>query len=371
MWRVRRRGWIPVLNLIYLYVLVLGLLEQPRSLLPVLLSLIPFLWVYWLFWYADRPERRWRWALALWGLGMLGISVNLGAGVYLVYAAAMAGALLATAPPWQGRMVAWLCALGAPLAYLAAPGPYGERWGWGLAVPSVSLLVGAQVYLGHRKEQAYRRQQRRDLELARLAERERIARDLHDLLGHSLSVVTLKAELAGKLLSASPTGVAKELAEIERVCREALAQVRQAVSGMAIPGLEVELGQLELLLASAGIRLEWQLTAAARTPQQEQVLSLGVREAVTNVLRHSRASRVQVRLSESFRAGGRELRLEISDDGRGGSLQPGNGLRSMQARLAELGGCLELTGGPRGAHLALILPTELGGQAALPEWAVT
>jgi len=204
-------------------------------------------------------------------------------------------------------------------------------------------------------------------EIARLAvseERLRFARDLHDLLGHSLSLIALKSELAGRLAERSPEKALAEIRDVEVAAREALREVREAVAGYRRPTLESELRSAGELLAAAGI--EWRCGGDAGTlhPAQEAALSWVVREGITNVIRHSRAHRCTVRLDHDATA----IRLEISDDGRGtsGELshQPGSGLPGLQERIEQLNGTVHA--GDRvsgGFQLSVSLPLARANEA--------
>ena len=140
--------------------------------------------------------------------------------------------------------------------------------------------------------------------LAALAERERIGRDLHDLLGHTLSMVALKSELAGKLLDRDPLAARREIDEVGRVARDALSQVRRAVSGIRAAGLAAELASAKLLLESDGVAFRYERADVALTPELETALALTLREAVTNIQRHARAQHAQVTLEAERRRGG-------------------------------------------------------------------
>src|SRR5581483_8548167 len=143
-------------------------------------------------------------------------------------------------------------------------------------------------------------------ELARLAvaqERERFARDLHDLLGHSLSVIALKAELAGRLLgSERPEAAGSEIADVEKVARGALSEVREAVSGYRQPTLEGELAGARAALSAAGIDAEVRRDPASLDSQTEAVFAWAVREGATNVIRHSGARRCTVTIRSALDA---------------------------------------------------------------------
>ncbi len=129
--------------------------------------------------------------------------------------------------------------------------------------------------------------------LAKVAERERIARDLHDLLGHTLSLITLKAELARKLVDRDPQRAKQEMQDVEQTSRAALADVREAITGYRGQGLAAELIQARRTLETAGITVDCDASEVALSPAQETVLALALREAVTNVVRHAQAQTLQ------------------------------------------------------------------------------
>src|SRR6202042_2856636 len=186
------------------------------------------------------------------------------------------------------------------------------------------------------------------------AERERFARDLHDLLGHSLSVIAIKAELAGRLMSIDPVRAAAEVADVEGVARESLREVRQAVSGYWQPTLEKELEGARVALSAAGITAEVQRASVTLDPEVEAVLAWAVREGATNVIRHSGATHCQVRV----RAGLADARVEVVDDGEGPACQRdgagdgeafiGHGIIGLTERAERLRGRIEAGGLPDG-----------------------
>src|SRR5580693_3831522 len=173
--------------------------------------------------------------------------------------------------------------------------------------------------------------------LAKVAERERIARDLHDVLGHTLSVIILKSELAGKLIDRDPQRAKAEIADVEKTSREALAEVRTTIRGYRGYSLDAELKQAQATLETAGVKVKSESAEVALTPVQESVVALVVREAVTNVVRHAGARNCLLRLTPVNGT----CRFEIQDDGRGGGTVEGNGLRGMRERSEALGGTLQ------------------------------
>jgi two-component system sensor histidine kinase DesK len=200
------------------------------------------------------------------------------------------------------------------------------------------------------------RRAREDLARAAVAEeRLRFARDLHDLLGHSLSTIVLKSELAGRLTSRAPDRAATEIADVERTAREALQQVRAAVAGYRHPSLTKELSAARELLAAAGIDARIDTSPAALPPAADGLLGWAVREGVTNVVRHSRARSCTIRLAA--RAG--QATAEIVDDGsgNGGTGEGGYGLTGLIERAAAEGGHVDagpIAGG--GFRLAIDVP---------------
>ncbi|MEV0275430.1 sensor histidine kinase [Streptomyces sp. NPDC050610] len=186
--------------------------------------------------------------------------------------------------------------------------------------------------------------------LAANEERLRLARDLHDLLGHSLSLITLKSELAGRMLPASPESAAQQVADIERVSRQALVDVREAVSGFRRPTLEAEVAGARTTLAAAGVNADLSRVATDHPDlplDEEGALAWALREAVTNVVRHSGARSCVVTLEER----GDELRLTVADDGRGPEGEYGNGLTGLSERLQLADGRLETGPGERGGFV--------------------
>src|SRR5262249_34816450 len=151
--------------------------------------------------------------------------------------------------------------------------------------------------------------------------------------GHTLSLITLKSELANKLFERDPAAARREVADVERVARDALAQVRRAVTGIRAAGVAAELASARLLLGSNGVRLVCELADLALPTEIETALAMTVREAVTNIQRHAQASSARIALG----AEDTQLVLRIEDTGRGGAIVPGNGLTGMRERLAGIG----------------------------------
>jgi two-component system, NarL family, sensor histidine kinase DesK len=226
-------------------------------------------------------------------------------------------------------------------------------WVWSLGV-GFSILLGMNRLRMNQKEKADAklRMAHEEIEqLAKTAERERIARDMHDVLGHSLSLIVLKSELARRLLPGEPSRAALEIAEIEASARQALGEVRKTITGYRSEGFASELTRAAQILETAGVRLKRPEKPPYLTPRHEATLSLVLREAVTNIVRHAGASECSIAVSTASDS----TQLVIADDGRGDIRQEGNGLRGMRERVRELGGSLSLES-DHGTRLRIELP---------------
>lgn len=179
--------------------------------------------------------------------------------------------------------------------------------------------------------------------LAATAERERIGRDLHDLLGHTLSLITLKLELSRKLYDRGDARARQEIGEAEDIARQALAQVRSAVTGFRSSDLAGELASARLLLECQQVHLDY-LPPPPMPLEIERALALVLREAVTNIARHARAGNASVH----FEREGNALLMQVRDNGRGGIATEGNGLAGMRERMAALRGTLQVGPLPQG-----------------------
>ncbi|MFJ9121033.1 sensor histidine kinase [Streptomyces sp. NPDC102394] len=221
----------------------------------------------------------------------------------------------------------------------------------GFAMMGVKQLVRTTIEL--RKARATVAQ------LAANEERLRLARDLHDLLGHSLSLITLKSELAGRMLPDHPDKAAQQVADIEQVSRQALVDVRAAVSGYRRTRLSDELAGAQVALKAAGVIAEVPAEPdLTDVPEEsESALAWALREAVTNVVRHSGAARCTVELLRRQTLDGAVLELSVEDNGSGGSgKDPGNGLTGLTERLQKAGGTLEAGRVRKGFRLVARVP---------------
>jgi two-component system sensor histidine kinase DesK len=278
---------------------------------------------------------------------------------------AMAAIVLAYSPSWRH----WLLGVaGITVLALAKAALAGEALGPAVGVGVAGVFGGfSNVLYMHsvRKDAELRLSQGEVRRLATLAERERIGRDLHDLLGHTLSLVALKSELARRLALADPARAQREMEEVERVARHALSEVRAAVTGMRRSDLGAELVSARLMLEASGVALEGELPDDLALPEQiEAPLALVLREAVTNIHRHARASRARVALS----IGGNGIDMQIGDNGRGGLAAHGNGVSGMRERVRALGGTLTIDSPPRrGTVLSIHVPLATRAPVAAPK----
>jgi two-component system sensor histidine kinase DesK len=328
----RHAHWFPWLMLVWTFwifatpVLFTGT-EFQNWMWPTFTSFAFFLLMFHRVYYRDRTQVVWN-AIGIAVLGFLVTPFNPGAQGYLIYACAFL-AFHGTSREAARNMIIVLVL-------------YSIEWQWlgfGWITLASAILVGFAVGFMNIN---FARKHERDAELmlshdeirrlAAVAERERIGRDLHDLLGHTLSLITLKSELANRLFDRDVVAARREIAEVEKVARDALAQVRRAVTGIRAAGIAAELASARLLLESNGVRLTYELADIQLPSEVETALAMTVREAVTNVQRHARATNASVLLH----AENRQLRLEIADNGRGGDIVPGNGLTGMRERLAAI-----------------------------------
>ncbi len=231
----------------------------------------------------------------------------------------------------------------------------------GFAMTGVSQLVRTTIAL---------REARATVALlAANEERLRLARDLHDLLGHSLSLITLKSELAGRMLPEHPEKAARQVADIEQVSRQAMVDVREAVTGYRRPRLAAELAGVQVALAAAGVttHVPAEPDLDGVPEESESALAWALREAVTNVVRHSGAGRCTVDVVRRQTLDGPVVELSVEDNGSGGpGTGPGNGLTGLTERLEKAGGTLEAGRTRHGFRLVARVPAGTGADIGSP-----
>lgn len=285
-------------------------------------------------------------------LGFVGMFINSGSSSFFIYAAA--GAPFVLKPRQAVTFIATILSLEI-LAFgiSTIPLPY-RLWAFFPGVVFAPIIGGINIFEAEKERaNAKLRLAHEEVEhLATIAERERIARDLHDLLGHTLSVITLKSELASRLVEADAERAVREMTEVTKVSRQALKEVREAVRGYRSRGLSGELMVAKEMLAAADVKFVYRMGDLALSPTEEGTLALALREAITNVVRHASASICTVRLGEVAQ----DVVLTVEDDGSGKGQQDGAGLTGMRERAETLGGSLRLERLERGTRLVLTLP---------------
>ena len=320
--------------------------------LMLALTLVVFLGLY----CASYWARGWQSAgcmLAGCLIGAAWVRWNVGSATFFIFACAAAAGIM------QLRLAMAAIAGVVLLAVLTSfliPGTQ-MRVLFLMPVLTISLPVGVGAVMDtrlRRSRQELVRKQEEVEHMATIAERERISRDLHDLLGHSLSLIALKAELARKLVHRDAAACAREIGDIETSARQALAEVRAAVSGYRESGLAHALASARASLAAADVQLHENVERFTLAPAAENVVALALREAVTNVVRHADAKRCSVSLALEHGV----AVLRIADDGQARSeadIRHGNGLSGMRERAASVGGRLALTA-RAGLELELRVP---------------
>jgi len=311
-----------------------------------------FLALYVAFFYYVGPRSKGLLVGAMWLLGTVTLPFNSGATAFIIYAAAFL--------PFAVRSTAWTFTGLASLAGLVSLEGWWIHLGFfntALAVFFIVVVGGSNIFFAQKARADCKLQMaHEEIEaLAALAERERIARDLHDVLGHTLSVIVLKAELAGRLIDRDPQRAAREIAEVERTARTALAEVREAIGGYRARGLVAEIEAARRTLDAAGVTLQCDAMPSTNTglrANEETVLALALREAVTNIVRHARATTCTLR----FHMEDGQHRLTVADNGEHPAAREGNGLRGMRERVEALGGRV-LLDRTTGTRLLIALPT--------------
>jgi len=343
------QGWLPYMWLVYLAIFLVPAVLSPQLVRVWWLTaatVAVFLPLYFRS-YWEQGRRQFALSAAMCVLAIAWAPWNTGSSVFVVFALAALVHDDDQRAAW--RRIAILVAVMGLASWLLRL----NVWFWAPAI-GFALFVAAFIAESRKRSRLSRRLGLAEDEvsrLARIAERERIARDLHDVLGHTLSLIVLKSELASKLIETDPVRTAVEIRDVERISREALTEVRAAVAGYRSAGLESELVHAGEALRSAGIQLDANVEAVAISPSQESVLAMAIREAVTNIVRHAGAH--SCRLTLRHRQSSCEL--EISDDGKGGAAPDGFGILGMRERVEALGGTLERDGS-QGMRLILRLP---------------
>jgi two-component system, NarL family, sensor histidine kinase DesK len=333
--------WFPLIWLVFLALPVSGILNRSKTpfesvfdLGLIVVFVLVFLWSF--FWARtaktnlEQPYQ----IPSLIGMissyiimALLWTSIGGDSLAFAVYAGSFAGFQKSIAPALISILISFVIA-----AYLVF---YGSDWTvWTVLISTVIAAMGN--HSGFQEaitKQKLNRSRDEVSRIAKVAERERIARDLHDLLGHTLSVIVLKSELASKLAEKNPAKAIAEIRDVERISREALQEVRSAVRGYRSSGLEAELANISLALEAAQIKLEQFIMPLELEWATEQTLAFILREAITNVVRHSSAKTCFFSLEQKDQC----VLLEIYDDAQL-ELKNGNGINGMRERVRDLAG---------------------------------
>ena len=333
---LRTMPFVMLIHLIWLFLWpLIGHQSFMKVILPTLISVPIFVYLHLCtYFYGGPPNVRVRYLIGTFALGFVFTKYNPSCMGYLIFgffSLSFSVPLRAAARAIPVIIAAYtveVVMLGADFPALAS-----------MIIPLIIFGIVA-IYTAYTTAQqaVVRRSTEEIMRLATLAERERIGRDLHDLLGHTLSVVALKSELARKLIDRDLDAARAEIAEVERVARDSLQQVRTAVSGIRSTALSAELRSATALLEAQGMRVQCEAENVKLPHDRETALALSLREAATNIRRHSGASGVVIRVKKLPTA----VVVEVEDDGRGGRIVPGNGLNGMRERLDSVGGTLAL-----------------------------
>lgn len=331
----REHGWAPYVWLVFLSFFFFQPILDPlhttgNDWLITISATIVFLALYFSLFRVGKP---WSYVIlaSMAAMGLALGNMNVGSSVFIIFTASFLAWVFETPK-------AVLVAIGILISLLALDAYFfhAQMSFWATSMV-VSIGVGlSNVHFAERSRADRKlRMAHEEIEhLAKVAERERIARDLHDVLGHTLTLIAVKSTLAGKLVEKDPKQAKSEIADIEKVSRQALGEIRDTLRGYSSYKLNEELQRARSALESAGIDVETESIEVSLTPTQESVAALIVREAVTNVVRHSHAQHCRLRLARDNGS----CVLEIQDNGSGGAYSEGNGLRGMRERVEALGG---------------------------------
>lgn len=347
----------PYIWLVYLAMFFTGLVSYHplnNSYLYGTVGTLLFLIVYFNAFWVSATKIRWHIFLIL-VIGSTMTQLNPAASVFFVYAAAFCCQLGSAKKAFFGLVVIafWIGLLS--LSFGLSPFFY---------VPALlfSFMIGGINIYQHdidikRKELILSQQEVRDL--ARTSERERIARDLHDLIGHTFSVITLKAELARKLIDKDIDRAKAEILELENISRDALKQIREVVTGYRTSDLNTELAHAKYVLESNEISFKYQFENIELSDTVNKELAIILKELVTNILKHAEATKVRAEI-KAERSG---IVMQVSDNGSGFSKETvkGFGLKGIRERVNKLSGQVEIETEAHsafGSKFTIIVPKE-------------
>lgn len=350
-------GYIPYLSLAYLAIFFVNLYFNPVSgltLVAVIAAIITFLVCYFRAYWCQGRELVF-YIVAIFFIGAAMTEVNFGASVFFVYSAVFC-AFLNTQRTALCALVMVISAIGL---FSAITQQTSYFW-----IPAVlfSFIIGLMMVHQaevDRKNKAIKLSQQQIQALAKTAERERIGRDLHDILGHSLSVITLKSELASKMIDKNMPleKIRDEIKAVETLSRDTLAQVRGAVSGYNQATIDTELLQAKVATEAADIALLTEIMIEPLDANIESQLALILREAITNIIRHADTEKAWVSLVYNHG----NIEMSIKDQGSIGRYQANSGLNNMRERISKIGGSMTVESTP--TCLTFSLPTPKSGIA--------
>jgi len=303
-------------------------------------------------WAADLSLRV-RWGYVI-GFALLAAATATYNGWYWTSYGAYLSMVIVSLIPWRTArwlLLGWNVALGvlALATWNVAPA----------VIAAIGMFIGVATGLGiesGRMRGRLDRAEQRVSTLAVAAERERIARDLHDILGHSLTAISIKSGLAARLAEVDPVAARDQMAEVEQIARVALSDVRATASGLRQVRLATEIASARSVLLAAGVESVAPSAIPALSDKDSELLGYAVREAVTNVVRHAEATRVVIMIDDRG--------VTVSDDGVGmpAARVGGSGLTGLRRRITDAGGSFSITAArPHGT----VVRAQLGHRAAV------
>ena len=331
----REHGWAPYVWLVFLsfflFQPVLGHASAKEWIITGVASGVFVALYFAVFWVKPPVTYLILVAMAAMGIGLA--KLNQGSSVFIIFCSSFIPWVAGTTRRALSGLALLIAVLAVDAVFFHAPVGF-----WATSIVVALGVAGSNIHFAEKSRADTKlRMAHEEIEhLAKVAERERIARDLHDVLGHTLSLIIVKSTLAGKLIDRHPEKAKDEIADIEKASRDAMAEIRSTLRGYSTYKLCDEIQRAKSTLASAGIHAESDTIEVNMSPAQESVVALIMREAVTNVVRHSHARTCRLKLA----AENGSCVLSVEDDGRGGILEEGNGLRGMRERIEALGGNL-------------------------------
>jgi two-component system, NarL family, sensor histidine kinase DesK len=351
----QKMSWVYLINLVFFFIPFFTVTFKAWQYLSMAAALLLFLVCYFKAYRSSFAQMHWP-VLGIIAVAALITPVNPGSISMFAYA----GFFIAFAYPM--RQYLWFIS-GVILLLLALELSLNLHWPYFLHF-GIPVLLGVSLFgRVERQRLLHQRAERQSADeikqLATQVERERIGRDLHDILGHTLSSIVLKAELAARLLDKQQAEAARvQLAELSQIARDSLSQVRQSVSGYKHQGLTAEVSKLLSRLRDGGFAAELQGDIPTLDQRSETALILVLTELITNVLRHSNGNSCHI----LFKQQGRNLLVSVADNGNVFAVTAGNGINGITERLAALNAALVLNT-DQGCDVQITLPLTQGHPA--------